>query len=135
MCVCGVGVDMPLYFLWYCQQNMLNLIPNWFQYTVPSHQNCQFVFLCYIMYPQFFIQLNFVCALIFNTIIVAFFKLHIFRSDVQQNLLFMFLRSSTFYLKRQVLKAPPLNSLGLHIWVFQDRSERRAFNLFKKALK
>ena len=30
-----------------------------------------------------------------------------------------------------MLKAPPLNSLGLHILVFQDRFERGAYNMFK----
>ena len=34
-----------------------------------------------------------------------------------------------------MLKAPPLKSLGLHISVFQDKSERGVLHLFEKALK
>ena len=34
--------------------------------------------------------------------------------------------------KWRMLKAPLLNSLGLQISVIQDRSERGAFNMFKK---
>ena len=34
--------------------------------------------------------------------------------------------------KEGMLKAPPLKSSGLHILVFQDRSERGAFNMFEK---
>ena len=30
-----------------------------------------------------------------------------------------------------MIKAPPLKSLGLHIWVFHDKSKRGAFNMFK----
>ena len=37
-----------------------------------------------------------------------------------------------FPVRGPMLKAPPLNSLGLHISVFQDRSERGAYNVFKK---
>ena len=31
-----------------------------------------------------------------------------------------------------MLKAPPLKSLGKHISVFQDKSERGAFNMFEE---
>ena len=35
---------------------------------------------------------------------------------------------------RRMLKVPPLKSSGLHILVFQDRSERGKFNMFEKVI-
>ena len=46
------------------------------------------------------------------------------------------LRICFYFQKGQMLKAPLLKSSGLHISVFQDRSERGEFNkIFKKVLK